>query len=52
MGCNQCQHTTWLQGINGLGEKVIVKRKLLAVVDEFEIGEWHVANNGVNAVFR
>ena len=47
---DQCQHAAGLQGVDGLGEEVIVQRQLLAVIVELEVGERHVADHRVDAV--
>ena len=47
---DQGQHAAGLQGVDGLGEEVIVQGQLLAVIVELEVGEGHVADHGVDAV--
>ena len=47
---DQCQHAAGLQGVDGLGEEVVVQGELLAVVVELQVGERHVADHGVDAV--
>jgi hypothetical protein len=51
MRCDQGQDAAGLQGVNGFGEEVIIQGKLLPLVFEFEIGERHVADHGVDAAF-
>ena len=48
---DQCQHAAGFQGVDGLGEEVIMQGKLLAAIVELQVGERHVADDGVNAVF-
>ena len=47
---DQCQHAAGLQGVDGFGEEVIVQGELLPLVVELEVGERHVADDGVDAV--
>ena len=47
---DQGQDAAGLQGVDGLGEEVIVQRQLLAAIVELEVGERHVADHGVDAV--
>ena len=47
---DQCHHAAGLQGVDGLGEEVIVQGQLLAAVVELQVGERHVADDGVDAV--
>ena len=47
---DQGQHAAGLQGVDGLGEEVIVQRQLLPVIVELEVGEGHVADHRVDAV--
>ncbi len=42
------EHAAGLQGIDGLGEEVIVQGEFLAPVIELKVGERHVANDGIN----
>ena len=51
MGRDHRQNASGLQGVDGLGEEVIVQRQLLPVVIELEVGERHVADDGVDAAF-
>ena len=48
---DQGQDAAGLQGVDGFGEEVIVQGQLLPVIVELEVGERHVADHGVNAVF-
>ena len=48
---DQGQHAAGLQGVDGLGEEVIMQGELLPVIVELEVGERHVADHRVNAVF-
>ena len=50
MGGDQGQHAAGLQGVDGLGEEIIVQGQLLAVIVELEVGEGHVADHRVDAV--
>ena len=50
VGRDQCQHAAGLQGVDGFGEEVIVQGQLLAAIVELEVGERHIADDGVNAV--
>ena len=50
MGRDQGQHAAGLQGVDGLGEEIIVQGQLLAVIVELEVGEGHVADHRVDAV--
>ena len=45
------EHAAGLQGIDRLGEEIIVQGKLLPAIVEFEVGERHVADDGVDPVF-
>ena len=45
------QDAAGLQGVDGLGEEVIVQRQLLPAIVELEVGERHVADHRVNAAF-
>ena len=47
---DQGQHAAGLQGVDGLGEEVIMQGELLAVIVELEVGERHVADHRVDAV--
>ena len=47
---HQGQHATRLQGVEGLGEKEVMQGQAHPVVVQAEIGEGHVAEDGVNAV--
>ena len=48
---DQGQDAAGLQCVNGLGEEVIMEGQLLPLVVELEVGERHVADHRVNAVF-
>ena len=48
---DQGQHAAGLQGVDGLGEEEIVQGQLLAAIVELEVGEGHVADHRVDAVF-
>ena len=50
MGGDQGQHAAGLEGVDGLGEEVIMQGQLLPVIVELEVGERHVADHRVNAV--
>ena len=47
---HQGQHATRLQGVEGLGEKEVMQGEALPVVVEPEIGEGHIADDGVDMV--
>ena len=48
---DQCHHAAGLQGVDGFGEEIIVQGKLLAAILELEVGERHIADDGVDAAF-
>ena len=48
---DQGEHATGLQGINRLGEEIVVQRESLAAVVEFDIGEGDVPDHRINAAF-
>ena len=47
---DQGEDAAGLQGVDGLGEEVVVQRQLLPAVVELDVGEGHVADHGVDAV--
>ena len=47
---DQGQHAAGFQGVDGLGEEVIVQGQLLPVIVELQVGERHVADHRVDAV--
>ena len=49
---HECQHTAGLQGVDRLGEEIIVQRELLSAIIELQVGEGHVADHRVEAVLR
>src|SRR5579884_1957458 len=51
MARHQAQYAARLQGVDGLGKKEVMQGQLLAVIVELEIGERHIADHGVDAVF-
>ena len=47
---DQGQHAAGLEGVDRLGEEVIVQGELLAAIVELQVGERHVADHRVDAV--
>jgi len=45
---DQGQHAAGFQGVGRLGNEEVMQRQLLAAVVELHVGEWHVADCGVN----
>ena len=46
---HQGQHAAWLQGVEGLGQKEVMQGEAHPVVVQAEIGEGHIADDGVDA---
>ncbi len=45
------QHAAGLEGVDGLGEEVVVQSELVPAIVELQVGEGHVADHRINAVF-
>ena len=50
VGGHQGQHAAGLQGIEGLGQEEVMQGEARPVIVEPEVGERHVADDGVDAV--
>ena len=48
VGGDDRQHPAGAQGVERLGQEVIVQRQLLALLVGLHVGERNVANNGIN----
>src|SRR5579871_10207 len=50
MRCHHCQHAAGLQGVDGLGEEVVMERELLSLISELQVGKGDVADGRVDAI--